>query len=680
MQEIKVYIAFDGDKIGRKVGQASLNDKPDELRRLSQAIDKGNEIWKAWALAAGGSAISLGGDEGRLEIPASKLEDLPKIRQEYMMAVGSSVSVGIGQKLSEAEKSLVVAKIRGGNQVVLYTPEVEQEMEKNLAPKPDSEVDKLAQAYMKSERMRKSEPLPAARMPEPPKAPWTPEGLHPDMHPIAYLESNYGRNLNHTKNPAGPMHTAVGALGMKPVAALQEYVNNPELRGSYPNLNGNDGMFRRALEGNHTFYNAVASALWDRLKRNLGNHKHRAAFAWRWGYDKTKQSLESDILRDPYVNKFLSLTKGMKEHMSLYKHELDFMPSRLIKAFQPTDGSVLESEDGEVTSPAAGGGISPPAQAPAQQEGSSAGFNAAPEHSEGEAAQNYFAQNAPGSPEATHNQSDIEGMMHQSAAEGHAQDHEEEVNNKEAQQKDDHKQDLKEEIVKVLQQFKQQAPVIEQLKEQAPDLYQSITQVMQAFVALAQEVVGGDDASQQEDSSEDASGSESGESEEAPAEASSESDKESSESSDTKKYEKLVLLKEKLAKIEGLMKASKGNWHGAEKVCARCKRGDHDECIEIVNDRGPGHNAWTAGDKLTRVCECNHKPLGKVAPPATHHHVTLPVGSQLAPEGKVKVQHLETGVTGKKTTPAKTGWIQARAGQVLSNDGHPISSRNPGGR
>ena len=59
------------------------------------------------------------------------------------------------------------------------------------------------------------------------------------------------------------------------------------------------------------------------------------------------------------------------------------------------------------------------------------------------------------------------------------------------------------------------------------------------------------------------------------------------------------------------------------------------------------------------------------------HDLILPVGSQKDPApggtreaGKVKIQH-EDG---------KTGWVSVRAGQVMSNDGHPISSRNPGGK
>ncbi len=68
-------------------------------------------------------------------------------------------------------------------------------------------------------------------------------------------------------------------------------------------------------------------------------------------------------------------------------------------------------------------------------------------------------------------------------------------------------------------------------------------------------------------------------------------------------------------------------------------------------------------------------PLPENAPTHTTHE--YPVGAVkdhsaqgTRDVGKVKVSH-ENG---------KTGWVSVRAGQVLSQDGHPISSRNPGGK
>src|SRR4051812_25425641 len=101
---MKVIIAWDGDHIGREVGRASLNDDVDGLRRISQNIERGNKIWESWVVMNGGTVVSAGGDEGRAEILAEKLGELPNIQKQYAGTVESTVSVGVGTKLSEADK------------------------------------------------------------------------------------------------------------------------------------------------------------------------------------------------------------------------------------------------------------------------------------------------------------------------------------------------------------------------------------------------------------------------------------------------------------------------------------------------------------------------------------------------------------------------------------------------
>lgn len=144
---MQVYVSFDGDHIGRVVGQARLSDDVEQVRRTSQAIDHGNDIWRSFALSAGGSVVDLGGDEGAIEIPADKLEDLPRIREQYQTAVEASVSVGVGMKLSESAKALLAAKLQGGDKIVFYSPVVEEILKEAEAKKPD-ETEKIVDAYL----------------------------------------------------------------------------------------------------------------------------------------------------------------------------------------------------------------------------------------------------------------------------------------------------------------------------------------------------------------------------------------------------------------------------------------------------------------------------------------------------------------------------------------------------
>lgn len=154
----KVYISFDGDHIGRKVGQASLSDDSTEIRRISQSIEKGNEIWRSWTIVCGGEVISLGGDEGRICVGADHLEDLPKLQERYAAQVDATVSVGVGLKLSEADKALMSSKLHGGNRITFYTPEIEQEIEK-LGSEHKDEGDKLFDEYLDKSEGAEQHPL-----------------------------------------------------------------------------------------------------------------------------------------------------------------------------------------------------------------------------------------------------------------------------------------------------------------------------------------------------------------------------------------------------------------------------------------------------------------------------------------------------------------------------------------
>ena len=143
---MKVFVCFDGDHIGREVGRAVMTDDIAAVRRVDQAINAGNELWRSLALRCNGTVIEIGGDEGRIELSAEHLAEVPPVAQQYAGAVGASVSVGIGMKLSESAKALLVAKLRGGNQIVLWHPEMQAELDAAGGPK--SEADKIADEYL----------------------------------------------------------------------------------------------------------------------------------------------------------------------------------------------------------------------------------------------------------------------------------------------------------------------------------------------------------------------------------------------------------------------------------------------------------------------------------------------------------------------------------------------------
>jgi hypothetical protein len=141
------FISWDGDHIGRQVGLAVLGDDVGEVRRVDQAINSGNELWRSFCLQVGGSVVEIGGDEGRIQIGADHLAEVPDIARRYAELVGATVSVGVGMKMSESAKALLVAKLRGGNQTVLWDPDMQAEIDKATSH-PKTEQEKIADEYL----------------------------------------------------------------------------------------------------------------------------------------------------------------------------------------------------------------------------------------------------------------------------------------------------------------------------------------------------------------------------------------------------------------------------------------------------------------------------------------------------------------------------------------------------
>lgn len=126
----KVYLSWDGDGIGRMVGRARLRDDDSEVRRISSGIDSANEMIKNWVISKGGTVTSVGGDEGSVTVPVDALGELPQIRSKYEDLAGATVSIGVGLKMSEADKALLTAKIQGKNRILFYSPECDAALAK----------------------------------------------------------------------------------------------------------------------------------------------------------------------------------------------------------------------------------------------------------------------------------------------------------------------------------------------------------------------------------------------------------------------------------------------------------------------------------------------------------------------------------------------------------------------
>ncbi len=157
--------------------------------------------------------------------------------------------------------------------------------------------------------------------------PWTSEGLDPEMHPIAHLESSWGKNMRHATHPKGLFHTAFGACGLKPVTAHEQYLRSPGLKKQWPGLDKPEDFTTHFLE-DPKLYNATASSHWQWLRSRLGSPT-KAAYGWRWGAGAAARTDEQIQKEDPYIQKFSDLS-----HRSLGKMSInDVTPGQKKKQF-----------------------------------------------------------------------------------------------------------------------------------------------------------------------------------------------------------------------------------------------------------------------------------------------------------------------------------------------------------
>lgn len=144
-----IYMSGDGDAIGAQVGQAVLHDDEQALHEISNAINEGNSLVTDWVEENGGTVISAGGDEFIVMIPSELESQLEDVREAYSKVVGATLTLGIGNAMSEAGKALIFGKLHGKDQIAHYDPSMEEFLDSVYAA-PQSEEDKQNEHYLGS--------------------------------------------------------------------------------------------------------------------------------------------------------------------------------------------------------------------------------------------------------------------------------------------------------------------------------------------------------------------------------------------------------------------------------------------------------------------------------------------------------------------------------------------------
>lgn len=148
-----LFIALDGDGIGKLVGRAVIANDVENLHKVSARIDAAQDFIMHWAKQRDGIKISGGGDEATLAIDPEHYDDIESLRKDIHHAFGYTISVGVGKSLSEAGTALLVAKLRGKDRIVRFSQELKKDLKKakRRVREKRASVDeyKLSEAYLK---------------------------------------------------------------------------------------------------------------------------------------------------------------------------------------------------------------------------------------------------------------------------------------------------------------------------------------------------------------------------------------------------------------------------------------------------------------------------------------------------------------------------------------------------
>lgn len=122
-----VYMAIDGDDMGKMVEEGLLTDDPEVARKISQDIQQAHEEIEKLTKAQRGEVIFDGGDNMLLYVPFDE-DFFEMCRKFYIDETGHTATIGVGERPIQAHFSLVYGKNTGKNKVVVYSPEVEEEL------------------------------------------------------------------------------------------------------------------------------------------------------------------------------------------------------------------------------------------------------------------------------------------------------------------------------------------------------------------------------------------------------------------------------------------------------------------------------------------------------------------------------------------------------------------------
>lgn len=126
--KISLFVSWKPDRIDSEVENRKRMDDPESLRQLGQKLEAVQRVWKSYIVDASRGEIlpRVGDGVDRGQLPADCLAGLEKVRQQAGQWLQSDVSMGVGMSMQEGDRALQISRFRGGDAITLWDEETMQ--------------------------------------------------------------------------------------------------------------------------------------------------------------------------------------------------------------------------------------------------------------------------------------------------------------------------------------------------------------------------------------------------------------------------------------------------------------------------------------------------------------------------------------------------------------------------
>lgn len=146
---------------------AILSEVAEELSKFSLPLEKAFQEIKDWASLNSGQCLSSFGEQICITVNSDKMPELSQFITKYESTAKMKFAVGVGLTTLEAYKAMLASDATSGSQVVLYTPEIEEETYAQL----DGELSKNENEFtldFPNMELEKDDPTQVQQPPEDP--------------------------------------------------------------------------------------------------------------------------------------------------------------------------------------------------------------------------------------------------------------------------------------------------------------------------------------------------------------------------------------------------------------------------------------------------------------------------------------------------------------------------------